>query len=601
MRFGLSRQMMTKTSSIEPDAKPQGKDDDSLIARDSLFHRFFERMSDPVLLLKDGRFIDCNAATLKMLAYSSKADFLNQTPSDISPALQPDGRSSDEKAAEMIAIAVREGSHRFEWSHQRSDGLTVPIEVALTPITVDGEVVFHTLWRDIAERVRAEKELRISEAKLRTLYDSTSDAVMLLDENGFFGCNKSTLAIFGCATSEEFCAKHPADLSPAQQACGTDSRELSQKYIDTAIDKGRCIFEWLHKRADTGKTFPAEVLLSAMKVDDRPALQAVVRDITERKSAEEALRQSELHLRTVFDGALDAVITMADDGRIMGWNKQAQTIFGWAKDEAMGLMLHELITPPQYRARHQQGMARFQATGESSILNRRIEITALRRSGEEFPVEMSILPFKSADHTRFTAFIADISERNRMQEKVRQLAYFDALTDLPNRRLLDDRLNQAIAASRRSGLYGALIFLDLDNFKPINDTHGHGVGDLLLIEVAKRLSACVREVDTVARLGGDEFVVMLSELDADKALSAEQAAGVSEKIRASLATPYLLTVTQSGEQSTTVEHHCSTSIGVAMFVKHQLTQSDLMKWADAAMYQAKDAGGNAIRFYDLAQ
>ena len=592
---------MTKTSPIEPDAKPQVKDDDSLLDRDSLFHRFFENMSDPVLLLKDGRFIDCNAATLEILAYSSKADFLNQTPSDISPALQPDGRSSDEKAEEMMAIAVREGSHRFEWSHQRSDGLTVPIEVALTPIAVDGEVFFHTLWRDITERVRVDKELRLSETKLRMLYDSTSDAVMLVDENGFFGCNKSALAIFGCATSEEFCSKDPADLSPAEQACGGDSKELSKKYIDMAIDKGRCIFEWLHKRADNGKIFPAEVLLSAMKVDDRPALQAVVRDITERKNAEEALRQSEHHLRAVFDATLDAVVSMGDDGRIMGWNKQAQTIFGWSKDEAMGMILHDLITPPQYRASHQQGLARFHATGESNILNRRIEITALRRSGEEFPVEMSILSFKSAVHTRFTAFIADISERNRMQDQVRQLAYFDALTSLPNRRLLDDRLNQAIAASKRSGLYGALMFLDLDNFKPINDTHGHGVGDLLLIEVAKRLSACVRKVDTVARLGGDEFVVMLSELDADKALSAEQAAGVSEKIRASLATPYFLTVTQSGEQSITIEHHCSTSIGVAMFVNRQATQSDLMKWADAAMYQAKDAGRNAIRFYDLPQ
>jgi diguanylate cyclase (GGDEF)-like protein/PAS domain S-box-containing protein len=299
----------------------------------------------------------------------------------------------------------------------------------------------------------------------------------------------------------------------------------------------------------------------------------------------------------VFDGALDAVITMADDGRIMGWNMQAQTIFGWAKDEAMGMMLHELITPPQYRARHQQGMARFQATGESNILNRRIEITALRRSGEEYPIEMSILSFKSADHTRFTAFIADISERNRMQEKVRQLAYFDALTGLPNRRLLNDRLNHAMASSKRNGLYGALMFLDLDNFKPLNDTHGHVVGDLLLIEVAHRLSACVREMDTVARLGGDEFVVMLSELEADKAQATAQAGAVAEKIRATLAEPYHLTVVQSGEEEKSVEHRCSASIGLVMFIDHEASQADLLKWADAAMYQAKDTGRNKVSFY----
>jgi diguanylate cyclase (GGDEF)-like protein len=163
--------------------------------------------------------------------------------------------------------------------------------------------------------------------------------------------------------------------------------------------------------------------------------------------------------------------------------------------------------------------------------------------------------------------------------------------------MLDDRLNHDMAASKRSGLYGALMYLDLDNFKQLNDTHGHGVGDLLLIEVAKRLAACVREVDTVARLGGDEFVVMLSDLGVDKTQSREQAAGVAEKIRASLAAPYQLAVTQSGNQVATVEHHCSTSIGVVLFVNHDASPGDVLKWADAAMYQAKDAGRNAIRFY----
>jgi diguanylate cyclase (GGDEF)-like protein/PAS domain S-box-containing protein len=187
--------------------------------------------------------------------------------------------------------------------------------------------------------------------------------------------------------------------------------------------------------------------------------------------------------------------------------------------------------------------------------------------------------------------------RNAWQEQIRQLAFFDPLTQLPNRRLLDDRLSQALATSKRSGLYGALMFLDLDNFKPLNDTHGHAAGDLLLAEAARRLTAFVRETDTVARLGGDEFVVLLSELHADKTVSTEQAGAVAEKIRHSLAAPYQLTVTQPGDPVTTVEHHCSASIGVVLFVNHQSSQVDLMKWADAAMYQAKDAGRNAVRFY----
>lgn len=187
--------------------------------------------------------------------------------------------------------------------------------------------------------------------------------------------------------------------------------------------------------------------------------------------------------------------------------------------------------------------------------------------------------------------------RRALEEKTRQLAFFDPLTMLPNRRLLDDRLSQTLASSKRSGLYGALMFLDPDNFKPLNDTHGHAAGDLLLAEVARRLTSFVRETDTVARIGGDEFVVLLNELHADEAISTEQARAVAEKIRCALAAPYLLTMMQPGEPLTTVEHHCSASIGVALFVNHLSSQVDLMKWVDAAMYQAKDAGRNVVRFY----
>jgi diguanylate cyclase (GGDEF)-like protein len=155
-----------------------------------------------------------------------------------------------------------------------------------------------------------------------------------------------------------------------------------------------------------------------------------------------------------------------------------------------------------------------------------------------------------------------------------------------------------MAASKRSLCNVALMMLDLDNFKPLNDTHGHVVGDLLLVEVGRRLTACVREVDTVARFGGDEFVVMLSELNVDKVQSFEQAAGVAEKIRISLAEPYLLPVAKQGNQVTTVVHQCSASIGVVVFLNPEVGQDDVMKLADAAMYQAKNAGRNRVQFHE---
>ena len=183
-----------------------------------------------------------------------------------------------------------------------------------------------------------------------------------------------------------------------------------------------------------------------------------------------------------------------------------------------------------------------------------------------------------------------LSQANAMLE---QHATTDILTGLPNRRLLMDRLHQAMAAGKRSGRNGALMFLDLDNFKLLNDTQGHDVGDLLLKEVARRLKSCVREIDSVARFGGDEFVVLLSELDTDRTRSDAQASSIAEKIRSSLSEPYVLSVKNDG----VVEHHCTSSIGVVVFASQDQSQDDILKWADAAMYQAKDAGRNQVQFY----
>lgn len=191
---------------------------------------------------------------------------------------------------------------------------------------------------------------------------------------------------------------------------------------------------------------------------------------------------------------------------------------------------------------------------------------------------------------------AEIAERKEIEIQMRDMAFHDALTGLPNRLLLIDRMSQLMAASARGGFYGALMFLDLDDFKPLNDTHGHEVGDQLLKEAADRLTRCVRQMDTVARFGGDEFVVMLGELHADRAQSMAQAYSIGEKIRVLLSGPYLLTISQNGQADQLVEHRCSASIGVVLFSQGPASQAEILKWADAAMYQAKKAGGNTLRF-----
>jgi diguanylate cyclase (GGDEF)-like protein len=164
--------------------------------------------------------------------------------------------------------------------------------------------------------------------------------------------------------------------------------------------------------------------------------------------------------------------------------------------------------------------------------------------------------------------------------------------------LLVDRLIHDMASVKRSNRYGALMFVDLDNFKPLNDLHGHKMGDLLLVEVASRMKSCVRTIDTVSRFGGDEFVVMLSDFGLDKADSASQAKVVAEKIRVKLAEPYLFPIKTKGKPDTTIEHRCTASIGVAIYGGQETSEEDILKWADNAMYQAKDAGRNTVKFYE---
>ncbi len=192
----------------------------------------------------------------------------------------------------------------------------------------------------------------------------------------------------------------------------------------------------------------------------------------------------------------------------------------------------------------------------------------------------------------------DITERMEKEQETYNFAFYDALTQLPNRRLLNDRLDQAMATSKRSGRYGALIFLDLDNFKLLNDTHGHAMGDLLLPEVGRRITGCLREMDTVARFGGDEFVLVLCELDKDKTRSTLQSSVVAEKIHATLAEPYELKLQREDSIEAAIEYHGTASIGVVLFINHEASRENILNQADIAMYQAKAAGRNLIRFYD---
>jgi diguanylate cyclase (GGDEF)-like protein/PAS domain S-box-containing protein len=308
--------------------------------------------------------------------------------------------------------------------------------------------------------------------------------------------------------------------------------------------------------------------------------------------------------RSLFDlhdaalaAAANAILIADREGVIIWANPAYSKLTGYTLEETIGN--HHI----RDMVKSGEQSIEFYETLWNTILSGRVwhgELVNKRKNGTLYDEEMTITPVRSESDeiAHFIAVKQDISERKRAEEQVHELAFHDALTRLPNRRLLNDRLEQTMVASKRHGYYGALIFLDLDNFKPLNDAYGHDVGDLLLVEVARRISNCVRGVDTVARFGGDEFVVILSELDVDKAESAAQANIVAEKIRITLAEDYVLTIQPKGVPKTTVEHHCTSSIGVVLFINREATPGDIIKWADLAMYQAKAAGRNLIRFYD---
>jgi diguanylate cyclase (GGDEF)-like protein/PAS domain S-box-containing protein len=219
------------------------------------------------------------------------------------------------------------------------------------------------------------------------------------------------------------------------------------------------------------------------------------------------------------------------------------------------------------------------------------EIWNRRKNGEIYPEHLSITAVKDRNGivVNYVASVADLTKRVKAEEEIKILAFYDPLTGLPNRRLLLNRLKRALASSSRSGQEGALLFIDLDNFKTLNDTLGHDIGDMLLQQAAQRLKSCVREGDTVARLGGDEFVVMLEDLGGYVLEAAEQTKIISDKILAALTQIYHLALR---------EYRGTASIGVTMFMGHKQTIDELLKQSDIAMYQAKKDGRNALRFFD---
>lgn len=311
------------------------------------------------------------------------------------------------------------------------------------------------------------------------------------------------------------------------------------------------------------------------------------------KSHALALQQSQDRYRTLIEWSPEAMLVHRL-GTLIYANPAAIKLFG-APDAAtlLAKKTTDLIHPDERAAQ----TARMKSIINQEVIPPATESRFLRFDGAVIDVQVQGTAIDFDGEPAIHVSIHDITERKKLERDIRQLAFYDDLTHLPNRRLLDDRLRQVLSSSKRHGNFSALMFLDLDNFKALNDRHGHALGDALLVDAATRLRKCVREMDTVARFGGDEFVVLIPELGNMQPDATATAMGIAEKIRATLSEPYVLEATQVGGAGFSVTHQCTASLGVLIFSDDASPVDDLLKWADAAMYQAKDEGRNRIRLY----
>ncbi len=452
------------------------------------------------------------------------------------------------------------------------------------------------------------RELRICQIELGMQAEELLRAQLMMKELRDRYTNFFDLAPVGCLTLGSEAMIDELNLTGAALLGGERNNLLHKRFADFVapedIGHWNQYFAGVLQRDDKSTCELAilledntrrQVRLDSLRLqeDGKPsAVRVVLTDISEYKRSEDELREQEEFFRMITENADDFIAVLDLDGKRLYNSPSYSRLFG-DPESLKGTDSFAEIHPDDRE--HVKRV--FRDTVQTGI-GLRIEYRFAMPDGSIRHIEScgGVIRNSLGRPSRVVVVSRDITERINAEDQIRNLAFYDALTKLPNRRMFDDRLNQAMAASNRSGRYAALMFLDMDNFKPLNDQYGHSAGDLLLKEVAQRIVSCVREADTVSRFGGDEFVVMITELDADKKSSIAQTGVVAEKIRAILAKPYRLVLQRDGVSERTIEYHCSSSIGVVVFIDHEYKPAELIKWADLVMYEAKQSGRNRVRF-----
>jgi diguanylate cyclase (GGDEF)-like protein/PAS domain S-box-containing protein len=473
-----------------------------------------------------------------------------------------------------------------------------------------------TLLQTRSELNRADARLTASEARFRAMFEHASVGIGLFaKDGGWLSTNEALCQLVGYSRDElrqmtVHQLAHPDDISPERPAALEEARVTTYTTEKRYLHKsGKPIWVSVsvsRKNAPTGQleyyiavitniqaNKEAQAALSTLHHELEERVQARTQQLSDANRAlhevieqqartEQEVRDREAELALVIEHANDAYISLDENGLVRAWNRVAEETFGWAAREAIGIALDQLIIPADFREAHRGGMARYLRTGEAKVLNQRLELPAVRKDGTALTVEVRLRALKIGHRTQFSAFLHDISDRKAKEALREQEARHDALTGLPNRRALGELLPLALARADRSQSPLALLFIDLDGFKTVNDTLGHEAGDELLRIIATRLREGSRACDIVTRLAGDEFTVVLEGV----LNGLVDARRVASKLLASIAQPVELA------QGTAKVH---ASMGIAMYRPGSAMSADeLVREADSWMYKAKRAGKGAI-------
>ncbi|MBI3903326.1 MAG: EAL domain-containing protein [Nitrosomonadales bacterium] len=488
------------------------------------------------------------------------------------------GKRADVSAPGELGLFARAFNRMAGKLHESYRTLEERIEQRTSELNASNE----ELQQEVVEREMIEQSLQQSSDRITTLMNSVVEGIYGVDKQG--NCtfiNIAGVRLLGYQEEGELLGRHMHDLIHHTRPDGSHypSAECRLYRCLQTRENVHVDDEWFWRK--DGSSFPVDYWSRPTMLDGEWGAVVTFFDITERKVINDKMRVAAATFET-HEGIL---ITDAQ-ANIVRVNRAFEEITGYSAGEVLGRNPRMLSSGRQSKEFYaEMWRALLEEGGWSG------EILDRRKNGEIYPKWLTISAVKNEQGkvTEYVAIFSDITARKRAEEEIRSLAFFDALTGLPNRRFLLDRFHLALSQSARSHHCGALLFLDMDKFKILNDTQGHDYGDLMLIEVGRRIRECVRETDTVARLGGDEFVVLFEEIGANMQEASKKIALIAEKVRAVLSEPYAL----KG-----YEFRSSPSIGVSMYRGNAESVDILMKQADMAMYQAKDAGRNAVRFFD---